>query len=378
MLKNININFKIIFYKENNELENNIKLLNIDFVYFINFNNKVIDDLNIILKYSKSIIHSFNNNNLIYGDRNITFFGNNLSKNIDLIVDMNINDNSNYRNELNISNNTYVFGCYDDLNIIDINYFENIIIYIVNNFENIIFIFKNIPIFTTCDKIIFLNDDVIYNDKNKFINTCNGMIYGKIKVDDFDIKLYEFMNKRKPIIAQIDTNYNEDYSYYSNIISYNSSDEILNLFKNIDKILNINLDSYKITDFSPNAVLNKFNDIIYLNNCYKYIYYNNYSNDTNLLFNSEYIEYLSENNFYSKCIIKNLFNNDIFKNNKNIIFYILTHIKIWINLLFDKKYNNYIIFEHNLSKYIDNKINQKIDFIVDNINDYDYDETDEF
>jgi hypothetical protein len=365
--KNLNINFKIIFYDENNELENNIKLLNIDFVYFINLNNIIENDLNIILKYTKSIVHSFDKSK-IYGDKNITFFGNNSYKNIEPLIDMNIVDNSNYRNELNILDNMYIFGCYDNLNILDIDYFHDVLINIVNTFKNVIFIFKNIHIFTTCDRIIFLNDELRYNDKNKFINTCNAIIYGKFRIADIDIKLYEFMNKKKPIIANID---DKKYIYYSNFISYDSFDELLNIFSNIENILNSKLESYKICNFSPTIIINKFNDIVYSNNCYKFVYYNKLFNDKNIILNSEYIENLSENNFYSKCVIKKLFNNDIFNNNKNIIFYILTHIKIWINLIFDKNYNNYIVTEYNLSKYIDNKIDENINFLIDNINDYD-------
>jgi uncharacterized Fe-S cluster protein YjdI len=112
------------------------------------------------------------------------------------------NNNDNMRNKLNIPNNAVVYGRYGGFNEFNIEYVHKIVYNVAKNNSKIYFLFANTKEF--CDSlpnIIHLNTITDINEKVKFINTCDAMLWARNEGETFGLAIGEFSTKNKPIIC---------------------------------------------------------------------------------------------------------------------------------------------------------------------------------
>jgi hypothetical protein len=112
------------------------------------------------------------------------------------------NHNNDMRNELNIPSDSVVYGRYGGLNEFNIEYVHKIVYDVAKTNSKIYFIFANTQIF--CDSlpnIIHLNAIVDLDEKVKFINTCDAMLWARNDGETFGLSIGEFSTKNKPIFA---------------------------------------------------------------------------------------------------------------------------------------------------------------------------------
>jgi len=112
------------------------------------------------------------------------------------------NTKENIRTQLNIPKEATVFGRYGGYEQFDIQYVKETVIEIANEKPNYYFIFVNTrPFSTNIQNIIYLDKIIDLEEKVKFINSCDAMIWGRSDGETFGSAIAEFSTQNKPIIA---------------------------------------------------------------------------------------------------------------------------------------------------------------------------------
>ena len=220
-------------------------------------------------KNIKTIIHSVypQKLNQVHGDRYAyisEWLSNQFSRNkvpfVPYIVKIEKNKND-LKAKLRIKKNQIVFGCHGGHSSFDLKFAQDTIFELVNKRKDITFIFLNINKFCKHPRVIFLRGTADEKFKNKFINTCDGMIYGRSLGESFGIACGEFSVQGKKIICY---RFNRHRSHVKNIsnnnfIEYSSRKELSKIFENFSKkkiSLKNNYFNYK-----PHLVMKSFQKI---------------------------------------------------------------------------------------------------------------------
>lgn len=169
--------------------------------------------------------------------------------------------NENMRKELNIPNNAIVFGRHGGYDTFNIRNVMGLVYDIALNNSSIYFLFVNTKKFCPdLPNIIHLDVIVDLEEKRKFINTCDSMLWARSDGETFGLSIAEFSICNKPVIACKTGDLahvellKDKGIWYSNI--YQLKDIITN-FKRID-----NQDYNVCRQYSPLKVMNIFNNII--------------------------------------------------------------------------------------------------------------------
>lgn len=263
--------FKIIEIQDINNMVNVIKDYNLSFFYTLTyggandiyqFNNKS------IWGNCKTIKHCVFQTNSPESDFYIsisTMLNQKYNTNIPVIphiVDLPTN-NENLRNELQIPETAIVFGRYGGTTEFNINMMHNAIKkYLVLN-QNCYFLFMNTDKFYEHPRIIYLDKNLDLNYKTRFINTCNVMIHARQMGETFGLSIAEFSIKNKPIITCNCGDVEHIKILGDKAIIYNSEEELMKIFQNIQDIINSKSDwnAYKL--YSPEYIMNLFKRYIF-------------------------------------------------------------------------------------------------------------------
>lgn len=140
----------------------------------------------------------------------------------------------NLRKELKINKNITVLGCHGGESSFDLKFVHDSIVNVVNKRKDIYFLFLNINKFCKHPRVKFLNgtsDEIL---KKKFLNTCDGMIYGRSLGESFGLSCGEFAIQNKKIISY---KYNRHRSHEFNtsrkiFLEYGSYKELYNILLN--------------------------------------------------------------------------------------------------------------------------------------------------
>lgn len=167
--------------------------------------------------------------------------------------------NEDLRKELNIPEDSIVFGSYggaDEYNNEDV---KNAVSNIVLDNNNIYFIYLNIHKFgPDSSRLIFIpgTTDMLY--KRKFINTCNAMLYARNGGETFGLSCGEFSICNKPIIACPGQHSNaHEVILGNNIIPFHDYNEVYDIITSWSKYnKDVSNNGYKI--YSPENVMNNF------------------------------------------------------------------------------------------------------------------------
>ena len=166
----------------------------------------------------------------------------------------------NLRNELKIPLNAIVFGRYGGKDEFNIKITHQAIIEYLNMNNNNYFLFMNTNVFYEHPRIIYLDKNIDCEYKVKFINTCDVMIHARQMGETFGLSIGEFSKKYKPIITCPCGDLEHIHILGEKAILYNSKEELLYVFNNINTIIySRNYTDWKCYDsYSPEYVMNLF------------------------------------------------------------------------------------------------------------------------
>lgn len=232
--------------------------------------------------------------------------------------------NENLRNELNIPQNSIVFGRYGGIDQFNIKIAHDAIKEYISLDQTCYFLFMNTSKFYEHPRIIYLDMNLNLEYKVKFINTCDAMIHARTMGETFGLSIAEFSIKNKPIITCNCGDLEHIKILGDKAIIYNCKKELLNIFKNIKYIINSrnNWNAYSL--YSPVYVMNLFKQYIYdSNNNINETFINNVCNFdifcNNILtsyYGTEY-DYIDVTDILKELIKKNdiiMISNHTFKN----------------------------------------------------------------
>ena len=127
-------------------------------------------------------------------------FSNNKIPFVSLITE-NKNIKSNFRNKLKIKKNKLILGSHGGESSFDMKFIQSAVLNTVKKRKDIYFLFLNIKKFCKHPRVIFLKGTSNEFYKEKFLNTCDAMIYGRSLGESFGLACGEFAIKYKDIIS---------------------------------------------------------------------------------------------------------------------------------------------------------------------------------
>ena len=165
----------------------------------------------------------------------------------------------NLKKELKIKNNQFVLGCHGGESSFDLKFAQDVIKKIVKIRKDLTFIFMNINKFCTHSRVKFLKGTTDESLKKKFINTCDGMIYGRSLGESFGLACAEFAIHNKFVISyKYNRHQNHKYSIpKSHFYEYSSFKELFTLLNKLKKIKKKNKNN-KYKNLSPVKVMKDF------------------------------------------------------------------------------------------------------------------------
>ena len=177
------------------------------------------------------------------------------------IIHFSNNNNENLREKLNIPQSAIVLGRHGGSNTFNIKYVYDCIKETIICNKNIYFLFLNTDKFYEHEHIIYLEKTTNDIEKQKFINTCDAMIHARLDGETFGISIGEFSIKNKPIITTNNGHFAHVNIMKNKAILYNNKEELIDIFNNIETIINSRTDWNVYKDYSPEKVMKQFKEI---------------------------------------------------------------------------------------------------------------------
>lgn len=178
------------------------------------------------------------------------------------IVDLPDTD-ENLRTSLNIPHDAIVYGRYGGKEQFNIKDAHDAIRAFLQTDKNTYFLFINTDKFYEHPNIIYLDKTVDPLFKTKFINTCDAMIHARLGGETFGLAVGEFSSRNKPVITCNCGDIEHLRILCEKAIIYDSVDDLLNIFKNFRKLMNLENDWNMYRDYSPTKVMELFNSQIF-------------------------------------------------------------------------------------------------------------------
>ena len=178
------------------------------------------------------------------------------------IVDLPGTD-ENLRYELNIPQDAIVFGRHGGMFEFNINIAHEAIREYLQGNDNSYFLFMNTSRFYEHPRIIYLEWNVDLEYKVKFINTCDAMIHARSMGETFGASIAEFSIKNKPIITCPIGDLEHIQILGEKAILYHSAEQLVDIFKNIKKIIHSRSDWNAHRLYSPEYVMGLFKTYIF-------------------------------------------------------------------------------------------------------------------
>ena len=166
---------------------------------------------------------------------------------------------SNMRDQLNIPKNAKVYGGYGGKDSFSIRFTHNVVYQIAKNNPNIYFLFANFNKFCPdLPNIIHLPMIVDINEKSRFINTIDAMLWARQEGETFGIAIGEFSSMNKPVISMKIG----DLAHYNILgnkgIWYNNPNELASILLSFNPEIEKNKDWNAYKEFTPDKVMDIF------------------------------------------------------------------------------------------------------------------------
>jgi hypothetical protein len=241
------------------EVDEYLKLYNITHIYIIKYGHK--DDR--ISNIAKNCIHCVFVCTQPHGDiySSISPWIKGYNANYPVVPHM-INlptHNNNMREELNIPQNAVVFGGYGGKDSFSIDFVKNVVYNIAKNNSNIYFLFANFNKFCPeLPNIIHLSTIIDLDEKVKFINTTDAMLWARQDGETFGISIGEFSSKNKPVIAMKIGDVAHFYLLGNKGMWYNNYESLNNILLNFNPKIARTEDWNAYKNFTPEKIMETF------------------------------------------------------------------------------------------------------------------------
>ena len=167
--------------------------------------------------------------------------------------------NNDMRDELNIPKNAIVFGGYGGKTSFSINFVHNVVYNVAKNNSNIYFLFANFNKFCPeLPNIIHLPTIIDLDQKVKFINTTDAMLWARQDGETFGISIGEFSSKNKPVIAMKIGDVAHFYLLGNKGIWYNDYESLNNILLNFNPKIERTKDWNAYKNFTPEKIMETF------------------------------------------------------------------------------------------------------------------------
>ena len=170
--------------------------------------------------------------------------------------------NNNMREELNIPQNAVVFGGYGGKDSFSINFVQNVVYNVAKNNSNIYFLFANFNRFCPeLPNIIHLPTIIDLDEKVKFINTTDAMLWARQDGETFGISIGEFSSKNKPVIAMKIGDIAHFYLLGNKAMWYNNPNDLYNILLNFNPEVERTKDWNAYKEYTPEKIMKIFKDV---------------------------------------------------------------------------------------------------------------------
>jgi len=258
--------FTVHLYNNFSEVESIIEKEKIDAIYYIKagFNDGK------LVRNAKNLIHSVFKYNEPHGDVYAyvsQWLSKEMSNNelpyVPHMVNLPKHD-LDYKDYFDLKNKIVV-GWYGGNNF-EIPFARQAVIDIANKRKDIVFLFMNQDPFCNSENIIFINGTTDLDEKVAFINTYDVMIHARERGETFGLTIAESSTLNKPIITYSKS---EEQNHYMVLgdkgIYYHDYESLYNILLNIQKLDIEEKEWNCYQDFTPEKVMNKFNEIFLKN-----------------------------------------------------------------------------------------------------------------
>ncbi len=128
---------------------------------------------------------------------------------------------------------------------------------------NVYFLFMNTRQFAHHPRIIYLNKNIEFSYKEKFVNTCDAMIHARIEGETFGLSIAEFSIRNKPIITCKVGDMEHINILGDKAILYMSKDNLLAVFNNIKYIIRGTTNWNAYSYYTPANIMEMFDVFIF-------------------------------------------------------------------------------------------------------------------
>jgi hypothetical protein len=260
--------FKTIFYGEWSDVENLCLMNKIDAVYIIKYGNKDIYVLDKIPTFIHCVFTTDESHGAVYCGVSDSASRLNSSEItypvVNHIVEL-LEDDKNYRKQLNIPKEAIVFGRHGGEDTFDILFVRDVIIKIASERPDVFFLFAVRPrIFENIEhpRIIYFEAFAEQIIKRRFINTCDAMIDACSLGQSFGISILEFSYCNKPVITWNGGKLHKQHlvNLGDKAVKYNDENDVYDIISSFNK------DEYSKKDwlirkFTPDFVMEQFQKV---------------------------------------------------------------------------------------------------------------------
>lgn len=164
-----------------------------------------------------------------------------------------------FRAELGISSDTFVFGCYGGQKSFDIKFVKNEVIPdVLKKRGDIHFVFMNIEKFCDHDRVHFMPRSIKNEQKSKFVNTCDAMLHARLRGETFGQACGEFSLGGKPVITYGDSKEKAHIDILGDTaLTYGNAEQLRNILLDFDRSHPSAREIYS-KHFNPEAVAKQF------------------------------------------------------------------------------------------------------------------------
>jgi hypothetical protein len=169
-------------------------------------------------------------------------------------------DEGDLRNQLEIPQNSLVFGRTGGLDTWNIPFASEIVKQIVEQTSNIYFLFQNTPNFYNHSRIKFVASTPDLYFKVKFINTCSAMLHARLEGESFGLACGEFSVRNKRVVTYKNSpERNHIHVLKEKALYYCNQEELKNTLLNFKYEPHLDWNAYK--EFTPYKVMQIFKKV---------------------------------------------------------------------------------------------------------------------
>ena len=165
------------------------------------------------------------------------------------------------RKKLGIPEKSIVFGRHGGPDGFNIDYVKKIICENFLNRDDIYFLFLNTNKFCESKNVIYLDKIINLEEKVKFINTCDAMLWARKGGETFGLSIGEFCTKNKPVLATKKVNQKCHISILDDKAIWYEKSTLKDIIENFDKEKVKEKDWNAYRQYTPENVMKKFKEV---------------------------------------------------------------------------------------------------------------------